>query len=109
MWQEFWIARDIVRQGDLVSNTNGPLDHDLFFLYARETVLLLRNHPGPVLWVGGNEQVPPDDVNKTLKNYLRLQPYFTKSNEISKSSKDLSPVSKDPRHVYIQGSLWLVG
>ena len=106
MWQEFWITRDVVRRGDPVSNTNGPLDHDLFLLYARETVMLLRNHPGPGLWLSGNEQVPPDDINKTLKNDPRLHTYFTNSNEISKSSEDLSPVSKDPRHDYIQGSLW---
>ena len=66
----------------------------------------------PIFWVGENEQVPPDDINKALKNDLRLHPYFENSNEISKSSEDLSAVSKDPSQyfdgtrVYIQGSLW---
>ena len=99
-------------KGDPVSNPNGPLDHGLLLLCARDTVKLLRNHPSLSLWVGENEQVPLDDINKALKNDLRLHPYFENSNEISKSSKDLSAVSKDPsqyfdgKRVYIQGSLW---
>ena len=99
-------------KGDPVSNPNGPLDHGLLLLCARDTVKLLRNHPSLSLWVGENEQVPPDDINKVLKNDLRLHPYFENSNEISKSFEDLSVVSKDPSQyfdgkcVYIQGSLW---
>ena len=95
-----------------MSNPNGPLDHDLFLLCARDTVKFLRNHPSLALWVDGNEQVPPDGINKALKNDLRLHPYFENSNEISKSSEDLFAVSKDPSQyldgtrVYIQGSLW---
>nr|POE50068.1 mannosylglycoprotein endo-beta-mannosidase [Quercus suber] len=79
---------------------------------ARDTVKLLRNHPSLALWVGENEQVPPDDINRAWKNDLRLHPYFENSNEISKSSDTLSAVSKDPSQyfdgtrVYIQGSLW---
>ena len=71
-----------------MSNPNGPLDHDLFLLCARDTVKLLRNHPSLALWVEGNEQVPPDDMNKALKNDLRVL-YFENSNEISKSSEYL--------------------
>ena len=98
--------------GDPVSNPNGPLDHDLLLLCAIDPVKLLRNHRSLALWVGENEQVPPDDINKALKNDLRLHPYFENSNEISKSFEDLSVVSKDPsqyfdgKRVYIQGSLW---
>ena len=88
------------------------MDHDLLLLYARDTVKLLRNHQSLALWVGENEQVPPNDIYRALKNDLRLRPYFKNSNEISKSSEDLSAVSKDPsqyfdgKRVYIQGSLW---
>ncbi|KAM3704876.1 hypothetical protein ACB094_03G040000 [Castanea mollissima] len=112
VWEEFWITGDVDGRGDPVSNPNGPQDHDLFLICARDTVKLLRNHPSLALWVGGNEQVPPDDINKALTNDLRLHPYFENSNEISKSSEDLSAVSKDPSQyldgtrVYIQGSLW---
>ena len=105
---EYW--RDW--NGDLVSNPNGPLDHDLLLLCARDIVKLLRNHPSLALSVGENEQVPLDDINKDLENVLRLNPYFKNSNEIIKSSEDLSAVSKDPSQyfngtcVYIQGPLW---
>ena len=68
MWEEFWITGDVDGWGDPVSNQNGPLDHDLLLLCARDTVKLLRNHPSLALWVGGNEEVPPDDINKALKN-----------------------------------------
>ena len=105
---EYW--RDW--NGDLVSNPNGPLDHDLLLLCARDIVKLLRNHPSLALSVGENEQVPLDDINKDLENVLRLNPYFKNSNEIIKSSEDLSAVSKDAsqyfdgKYVYILGSLW---
>lgn len=95
-----------------MSNPNGPLDHDLFLLCVRDTVKLLRNHPSLALWVGGNEQVPPDDINTALKKDLRLHPHFEVSSDISKSSKDLFPVLKDPSQyldgtrIYIQGSMW---
>ncbi|XP_048424387.1 mannosylglycoprotein endo-beta-mannosidase [Pyrus x bretschneideri] len=113
VWQEFWITGDVDGRGIPVSNPDGPLDHDLFLLCARDTVKLLRNHPSLALWVGGNEQVPPDDINTALKNDLRLHPHFEKSvNESGKSTEDLSPVLRDPSQyldgtrVYIQGSMW---
>ena len=82
-------------------------------LCARDTVKLLRNHPSLALWVGGNEQIPPPDLNKALKNDLKLHPLFDSTlNENDKSTTDISPVSEDPSQyldgtrVYIQGSLW---
>ncbi|KAK7824131.1 mannosylglycoprotein endo-beta-mannosidase [Quercus suber] len=65
-------------------------------MVTRDTVNLLRNHPSLALSVGENKQVPLDDINKDLENVLRLNPYFENSNEISKSSEDLSVASKDP-------------
>ncbi|AAB70407.1 Contains similarity to Bos beta-mannosidase (gb/U46067) [Arabidopsis thaliana] len=76
VWQEFWITGDVDGRGVPVSNPNGPLDHELFLLCARDTVKLLRNHPSLALWVGGNEQVPPKDINEALKQDLRLHSYF---------------------------------
>ena len=58
----------------------------IFSCYVQQT-LLPRNHPSLALWVGENEQVPPDDINRALKNDLGLHPYFENSNEISKSLK----------------------
>nr|XP_009767426.1 PREDICTED: mannosylglycoprotein endo-beta-mannosidase isoform X2 [Nicotiana sylvestris] len=110
VWQEFWITGDCDGRGDPVSNPNGPLDHELFLLCARDTIKLLRNHPSLALWVGGNEQVPPPDINAALKNDLQLHPYFMKSNDSDTSA--ITPVLKDPSQyldgtrVYIQGSMW---
>ncbi|KAK4803583.1 hypothetical protein SAY86_003400 [Trapa natans] len=112
VWEEFWITGDVDGRGIPVSNPDGPLDHDLFMLCARDTVKLLRNHASLALWVGGNEQVPPKDINAALKNDLKLHPYFETANEASKSLIDPSLSTKDPSlyldgtRLYIQGSMW---
>ncbi|XVE63002.1 hypothetical protein DITRI_Ditri06bG0164900 [Diplodiscus trichospermus] len=112
VWQEFWITGDVDGRGIPVSNPNGPLDHDLFMLCARDTVKLLRNHPSLALWVGGNEQVPPDDINTALKNDLKLHPFFENHSANATSVEEMSMAFKDPSQyldgtrVYIQGSLW---
>jgi mannosylglycoprotein endo-beta-mannosidase len=103
VWQEFWITGDVDGRGIPVSNPNGPLDHDLFLLCARDTIKLLRNHASLALWVGGNEQVPPYDINTALKSYLKLHPLFT-----SAKSTDSTDPSKymDGTRAYVQGSMW---
>ncbi|XP_057960468.1 mannosylglycoprotein endo-beta-mannosidase isoform X1 [Malania oleifera] len=111
VWQEFWITGDCDGRGQPVSNPDGPLDHELFLLCARDTVKLLRNHPSLALWVGGNEQIPPEDINKVLKDDLKLHPYYEKTNESHKHTEGLSSV-KDPSQyldgtrIYVQGSMW---
>ncbi|XP_022745525.1 mannosylglycoprotein endo-beta-mannosidase-like [Durio zibethinus] len=112
VWQEFWITGDVDGRGIPVSNPSGPLDHDLFMLCARDTVKLLRNHPSLALWVGGNEQVPPADINTALKDDLKLHPFFENRSENATSVEELSTEFKDPSQyldgtrVYIQGSMW---
>ncbi|OMO99177.1 Glycoside hydrolase, family 2, immunoglobulin-like beta-sandwich [Corchorus olitorius] len=107
VWQEFWITGDVDGRGVPVSNPNGPLDHDLFMLCARDTVKLLRNHPSLALWVGGNEQVPPPDINTALKNDLKLHPYFENQSEKVTPVKELDPSQYlDGTRIYIQGSMW---
>lgn len=109
VWQEFWITGDVDGRGEVVSNPNGPLDHDLFMLCARDTVKLLRNHASLALWVGGNEQTPPPDINTALKNDLRLHPLFS---EMANNTGIRLQESTDPSQyldgtrVYIQGSMW---
>uniref|UniRef100_A0A803KP71 Beta-mannosidase n=1 Tax=Chenopodium quinoa TaxID=63459 RepID=A0A803KP71_CHEQI len=111
VWQEFWITGDVDGRGDPISNPNGPLDHDLFLLCARETVKLLRNHASLALWVGGNEQVPPDDINAALKHDLILHPDFEHVNgnlmgkKIVVSGTDPSQYL-DGTRIYVQGSMW---
>lgn len=112
VWQEFWITGDVDGRGDPVSNPDGPLDHDLFLVCARDTVKLLRNHASLALWVGGNEQVPPVDLNTALKDYLKLHPYFEKVDEHDKILEDLNNEEEDPSlyldgtRIYVQGSMW---
>jgi mannosylglycoprotein endo-beta-mannosidase len=112
VWQEFWITGDVDGRGVPVSNPNGPLDHDLFMLCARDTVKLLRNHPSLALWVGGNEQVPPPDINNALKDELKLHPHFESLHNTGKTVQELSASVKDPSNyldgtrIYIQGSMW---
>ncbi|XVE89687.1 hypothetical protein DITRI_Ditri20bG0015900 [Diplodiscus trichospermus] len=112
VWQDFWITGDVDGRGIPVSNPNGPLDHDLFLLCARDTVKLLRNHPSLTLWVGGNEQVPPEDINTALKNDLKLHPFFENQGENALTMEELSTEFNDPSQyldgtrVYIQGSMW---
>nr|DAD19492.1 TPA_asm: hypothetical protein HUJ06_020955 [Nelumbo nucifera] len=112
VWQEFWITGDCDGRGIPVSNPNGPLDHDLFMLCSRDTIKLLRNHPSLALWVGGNEQTPPDDINTALKNDLKLHPYFQSLSETRNALEDLPMTSEDPSQyldgtrIYIQGSMW---
>ncbi|KAL5712702.1 mannosylglycoprotein endo-beta-mannosidase [Ranunculus cassubicifolius] len=108
VWQEFWITGDCDGRGDPVSNPDGPLDHDLFMVCARDTIKLLRNHPSLALWVGGNEQTPPDDINKALRNDLKLHPHFQISNETTQPLKDSSDPSQylDGTRSYVQGSMW---
>ncbi|KAJ1695666.1 hypothetical protein LUZ63_012364 [Rhynchospora breviuscula] len=103
VWQEFWITGDVDGRGIPISNINGPLDHDLFLLCARDTIKLLRNHASLAIWVGGNEQVPPYDINTALKSYLKLHPLFT--NENTTDSTDPSKYM-DGTRAYVQGSMW---
>ncbi|KAG4122583.1 hypothetical protein ERO13_D11G275400v2 [Gossypium hirsutum] len=107
VWQEFWITGDVDGRGIPISNPDGPLDHDLFMLCARDTVKLLRNYPSLALWVGGNEQVPPDDINTALKNDLKLHPLFESHSENALSIEEEDPSQYlDGTRVYIQGSMW---
>ncbi|KAH9314279.1 hypothetical protein KI387_022906 [Taxus chinensis] len=114
VWQEFWITGDVDGRGAPVSNPNGPLDHELFLECARDTVKLLRNHASLALWVGGNEQHPPEDINTALKSDLQLHPFF-KLPEIGTNLIDSPLWTKayedpsrylDGTRLYIQGSLW---
>ncbi|XP_020576152.1 mannosylglycoprotein endo-beta-mannosidase-like isoform X2 [Phalaenopsis equestris] len=112
VWQEFWITGDCDGRGMPISNPNGPLDHDLFLLCARDTIKLLRNHASLALWVGGNEQIPPQDINTSLINDLKLHPLFESIDVTHNLGEDSLKQSDDPSlyldgtRAYIQGSMW---
>lgn len=68
---------------------------------------LLRNHPSLALWVGGNEQVPPKDINAALEHDLRLHPLFNTQMPEHSSEPDQDPsLYLDGTRVYIKGSMW---
>lgn len=81
-------------------------------LCARDTVKLLRNYASLAIWVGGNEQIPPDDINKALKKELKLHAFFQNSIRTTTEQISLIEDSMDPSEYldgtrsYIQGSLW---
>ncbi|EFJ38871.1 hypothetical protein SELMODRAFT_164536 [Selaginella moellendorffii] len=97
VWQEFWITGDCNGRGVPPSDASWPLDHALFLKCARDTVKLLRNHASLALWVGGNEQHPPEDINQALMKDLKL----TQAGSYENPSHLL-----DGTRLYIQGSLW---
>lgn len=109
VWQEFWITGDVDGRGIPVSNPDGPLDHDLFLTCAQDTIKLLRNHASLALWVGGNEQVPPHDINAALIDYLRLHPHFRKgdvTDDIMESRDEDPSLYLDGTRIYVKGSMW---
>ena len=62
--------------------------------------------------MGGNEVIPPNDINEALTNDLKLHPFFLKSNENNNSKEETALTLMDPSQyldgtrVYIKGSLW---
>ncbi|CAM6101571.1 unnamed protein product [Calypogeia fissa] len=105
VWQEFWITGDCNGRGIEPSEQSWPLDHELFMTCARDTVKLLRNHASLALWVGGNEQVPADDINEALKSELTRNPTFQSSPNATCDELDVTQYL-DGTRLYIQGSLW---
>lgn len=84
--QDFWISGEYA----------GPFSSQwtqTFLDCARDTILLLRNHPSLLFWSGGNEQTPPDDVAGALREWIEgdpaatgvldgTRPYITRSTNI---------------------------
>lgn len=84
--QDFWISGEYA----------GPFSAqwtETFTACARDTILLLRNHPSLLFWSGGNEQTPPDDIAAQLSAWIQgdpadpgvldgTRPYVTRSTNI---------------------------
>lgn len=66
---------------------------------------LLRNHASLALWVGGNEQVPADDINTALTSELALNQTYRTSSYTSCDELDVT-LYLDGTRLYVQGSLW---
>jgi beta-galactosidase/beta-glucuronidase len=63
VWQDFWLANP----GD----GPNPKDHKLFMDNAEDFVKRIRNHPSIGLYCGRNEGYPPDELEKSIRNYCR--------------------------------------
>ena len=93
VWCEFWITGDCDGRGATKdspqSDPNWPLDHALFLQCASDVVRKLRNHPSLVLWCGGNEQKPCEDLDDGLRGLIGF-----------------GSGSLDATRPYVSGSLW---
>ena len=56
IWQEFWMTGD--NNGRWAGNYSSPLEHNVYLSCVQDVILMLRNHPSLLLWVGGNELYP---------------------------------------------------
>lgn len=74
VWQDFWITGDCNgRWEDSRPNWSSPewpLDHDLFLACAADTVRRIRNHPSLLLWCGGNEMYPCENIYVPLRDKI---------------------------------------
>jgi hypothetical protein len=62
--QDFWIS------GEYFDSTPPEGYTKIFLDCAKDTIKMLRNHPSLLFWCGGNEQVPPAEINSCLKCYI---------------------------------------
>ena len=72
--QEFWMTGD--NNGRWAGNYSWPEDHSIFLACVRDTVVMLRNHPSLLFWVGGNElypaaKSPPLSIRTAVPDIIR--------------------------------------
>ncbi len=60
--QDFWITGDCNGRWHDPQGRAYPDDHSLFVKSVVDNVKMLRNHASLCIWVGGNEQTMPDDI-----------------------------------------------
>ncbi len=53
IWQDFWITGDT--QGEFKGSPDWPLQGNVFIRNMVSTIYRIRNHPGLLVWTGGNE------------------------------------------------------
>ena len=76
--QEFWMTGD--NNGRWAGSYSSPLDHDVYLACVKDVILMLRNHPSLLLWVGGNElypaaKSPPADIAAGISGLIsKLDP-----------------------------------
>ncbi|TAM99523.1 MAG: hypothetical protein EPN39_06455 [Chitinophagaceae bacterium] len=65
VWQDFWVTGDT--QGEFKGSPDWPLQSNVFIRNMTSTIYRIRNHPGLLLWTGGNE----GHARKELYNAMR--------------------------------------
>lgn len=66
--QDFWMTGDC--NGRYGGSPSYPDDHALFLECAEDAIKMLQNHPSLCIWTGGNEVVPPSDINSALDSLI---------------------------------------
>lgn len=69
VWHDFWITGDCQGTWDKGSQ-DYPFEADVFLKNAADVVKKLRNHPSLIVWTGGNEGHPREEIYVPLRNEI---------------------------------------
>lgn len=69
VWHDFWITGDCQGTWDKGSQ-DYPFEADVFLKNASAVVKKLRNHPSLIVWTGGNEGHPREEIYVPLRNEI---------------------------------------
>lgn len=67
VWSDFWITGDCQATWDKGSR-DWPIEGDVFLSNVKDTVKRIRNHPSLLVWVGGNEGYPRQELYIGMRN-----------------------------------------
>lgn len=77
VWQDFWISgdcngrwQDRRKKDNQWGRRKYPDDHNLFIRSVVDQVKMIRNHPSLLIWSGGNEMGPPEDIVRVMNDTL---------------------------------------
>ena len=68
VWQDFWITGGANNPKWDKGTWDWPLSSELFISSAKDMVKQLRNHPSLIIWCGGNETYPRQELHSALRN-----------------------------------------
>jgi beta-mannosidase len=60
VWNDFWLANPL--------DGPNPDNHEMFMANVYDTVMHYRNHPSIVVWCGRNEGMPPEALDKGMRD-----------------------------------------
>ncbi len=68
VWSDFWITGDT--QGEFKGSPDWPVESDVFKKNVESTILRIRNHPGLLVWTGGNEGHARRELYDFMRNSI---------------------------------------